>query len=99
VEGNSLLITDSTGNTVKVTTNDASQITKTSAGTLADVHPGDVVVITGTKAADGSTTASAISVGGATGFGGGGFGGGGGGGAGAAAGGGGRGGAGAAAGG
>jgi hypothetical protein len=67
VEGTSLLITDSTGNTVKVSTTPASQISKTSAGTLADIHPGDVVVIAGTKAADGSTAATSISLGGATG--------------------------------
>ena len=64
VEGTSLLITDSTGNTVKVTTIAASRITKTDAATIADIHPGDVVVIIGTKAADGTTAATAITLGG-----------------------------------
>jgi hypothetical protein len=80
VEGGSLLITDATGNTIKVSTSPSSRITKTATANLSDIHPGDTVVITGTTQPDGTTAATAITIGGAPGGGGGfgGFGGGGG---------------------
>jgi hypothetical protein len=75
VEGNDLLVTDATGNTIKVSTSSSSRITKTATAGVSDIHPGDTVVITGTQQADGTTAASAITIGGANGGGGGGFGG------------------------
>lgn len=87
IEGSDLLITDATGNTIKVSTSPSSTITKTDAASVSDIHPGDTLVITGTQQPDGSTAATSIIVGGASGPGGGGFFGGGGGGGGGAGGG------------
>ncbi len=75
VEGSSLLITDATGNTIKVSTTSSSRITKSATASLSDIHPGDTVVITGTTQPDGTTAATAITIGSAPGGGGGGFGG------------------------
>src|SRR5438876_442356 len=44
IEGTSLLITDASGNTIKVTTTPSSRVTKTDTGSLSDIHPGDTVV-------------------------------------------------------
>ncbi|HSS10701.1 MAG TPA: hypothetical protein VLL25_12500 [Acidimicrobiales bacterium] len=98
IEGSTVYLTDNSGNLIKVTTTPSSAITKTVSGTLADLQPGQTVVVQGSKAADGSTTARSITIagsglsglgGGGGGGGGAGGGGGGGGGAGAAGGGGG----------
>jgi hypothetical protein len=59
-------VTDNTGNTIKVTTSPASRITKTDTAAVTDIHPGDVVIIQGAKAADGSTAATTITLGGGT---------------------------------
>jgi hypothetical protein len=84
VEGPIVYVTDSSGNLVKVTTNPSSTVTKTVSGTVGDLQPGQTVVVQGSKAADGSTTARSITIAPAgSGFGAGGrFGGGGGGGSG-----------------
>ena len=62
IKGTTLYVTDSTGNTVMVHTAADSRVTKSVAGTLKAVHPGDVVSVTGAQAADGSYTARAISI-------------------------------------
>ncbi len=90
IDGSTLYVTDATGNTVAVTTTDSSTVNKTDKGAVADIHPGDTVVVQGAKNPDGTTTAQSVTIG-APGTGTGGFagssrggGGGGGGGAGAA---------------
>ena len=62
IEGSTVYLTDSSGNLVKVTANPSSTVTKTVGGTLADLQPGQTVVVQGSKAADGSTTARSITI-------------------------------------
>jgi hypothetical protein len=81
IQGSTIYLTDASGNLIKITTTPASTVRKTDSGTLADIKPGQTVIVTGAKAADGSTTARTITISPAGGGGFGGFGGGGGGGA------------------
>jgi len=71
VDGTNVYVADSAGNTVKVLTTPESRVTRTVTGTVADLKPGDAVVVTGAAAADGTVTATAVTTGGAGGFGGG----------------------------
>jgi hypothetical protein len=66
IKGTTLYVTEATGNTVLVHTAPASRVTKTVAGTIQTIHPGDSVAVTGTAAANGSVTAASIAVTGAT---------------------------------
>ncbi len=76
-------MTTAQGSTVTIVTSPSTVVTKTVAGTLGDLIPGQALVVTGSQNADGTYTATRIVIGGATfgGFFGGGGGGGGGGGA------------------
>src|SRR5437868_6021294 len=65
IKGSTLYVTDASGNTVKIATSAASQVTKTVKGSVEDVHPGDSVVLTGTKRSNGTIDARSISLGGA----------------------------------
>jgi hypothetical protein len=91
--GNTLYVTNSSGNLVKVTVSSTTTVDRNAASTLSGLKPGDTVTVQGPTAKNGSVTAASISATAkgvtVTGGGGGGFGGfgGGGGGAGAAAGG------------
>ncbi len=69
IKGSTLYVTDTSGNTVKVSTSAASQVTKTVTGTVKDVHPGDTVVIRGATKKNGTIAASSISLGGGGGLG------------------------------
>jgi hypothetical protein len=80
IQGSTIYLTDASGNLIKIITTPASTVRKTDTGTLADIKPGQTVLVTGAKAADGSTTARSITISPAGGGGFGGFGGGGGGG-------------------
>jgi hypothetical protein len=73
IKGSTLYVTDTGGNTVKVTTSAAARISKTVSTNLQAIHPGDTVVVGGTQQKNGDVAADTISVGAA----GGGFGGGG----------------------
>lgn len=66
IEGSTLYVTSATGNTVLVHTTASSRVTKTVQGTVQTIHPGDVVVVVGTQAKNGSYTASSIAIGGAS---------------------------------
>ncbi len=70
IKGSTLYITDTTGNTIKVTTSAASQVSRTVSGTVKNVRPGDSVVVRGTTQKNGTVAASSISLGGAGGAGG-----------------------------
>ena len=70
IKGSTLYITDTSGNTVKVTTSAASQVSRTVSGTVKNVRPGDSVVVRGTTQKNGTVAASSISLGGAGGSGG-----------------------------
>ena len=87
VQGHTLYVTTAQGNTVKVKVPTGASVTRTVNGSVKNVHPGETVVVQGTKASDGSVTASSVQDTGTRGGGGafGGFAGGGGGGGGASA--------------
>jgi hypothetical protein len=68
VKGRTLYVTDTGGNTVKVTVPKGIRLTKSVSTGLNGVRPGDDVVVRGRQAADGAVTASSVSVGGAGGF-------------------------------
>ena len=63
IKGTTLYVTDLTGNTVKVRTAPGMQVSKTVSTTVKGIHPGDSVVVRGTKQKDGSTKASSVSIG------------------------------------
>jgi hypothetical protein len=84
--GSTLYVKDSDGNTVRVKTTSHSKINRTATASVGAIHPGDTVIVQGTKSSGGTITATqvnATSSAAASGlaglFGGGGFGGGGGG--------------------
>jgi hypothetical protein len=62
VRGNTLYVTDSEGNTVKVSAAAGSKVTKTVSTKASSIHPGATVVVLGSKAKNGSISASSISV-------------------------------------
>jgi len=66
VDGANVYITDTSGNVVKVSTNAASQIEKTTASTVKQIAPGDTVLVRGTQNADGSYTATSVTDSGAS---------------------------------
>jgi hypothetical protein len=73
IQGSTIYLTDASGNLIKITTTPASTIRKTDPGTMADIKLGQSLIVTGAKAADGSTAARSITI--STGGPGGGFGG------------------------
>ena len=92
--GSTLYVKDSDGNTVRVKTTRNSKINRTATASAGAIHPGDTVVVQGTKSSSGTITATQINatssaaasgLAGLFGGGGGGLGGGGGGGSGGAA--------------
>ena len=62
IKGSSLYVTDSSGNTALVKTSASSRVTKTVASSVRGIRPGAVVTVIGSKAKDGSYTATSISV-------------------------------------
>jgi len=62
VRGSTLYVTDSQGNTVKVKAAAGSKVTKTVGTKASSIHPGATVVVLGSKAKNGSISASSISV-------------------------------------
>lgn len=60
--GKSLYVTDGEGNTVKVTTSDATSVSRTVTGRVSSIHPGETVTVAGTTGSDGSIAAESISV-------------------------------------
>ena len=65
IKGSVIYVSDTDGNTVKVKTTAASRLTKTVAAKLKEIRPGDTLVVVGTTA-NGTVTASTISIGGAS---------------------------------
>jgi hypothetical protein len=79
VDGRTLYVKGADGTTVKVKTTSGSKVTRNAKSQTRAVHPGDTVVVTGTRAKSGTmtaaqvtATASGVSAGGFGGFGGGG---------------------------
>jgi len=61
VNGRSLYVTDSTGNTVKVKLSSATKVTKSLGVSRSSLHPGDAVVIRGLKNSSGTLIATSVS--------------------------------------
>ncbi len=62
ISGSTLYVTNAEGNTVKVTTSPASSITKTVKSDVHGIHPGETVIVRGTKGSGGAVSAESISV-------------------------------------
>jgi hypothetical protein len=75
ISGDTLYVTTTEGNTVKVKTSPASTVTKTVKTSAKGIHPGETVLITGASGANGAITAESIRVGASGASGGGGLGG------------------------
>lgn len=67
VDGKFIYVSDSSGNIVKVQTDDTTTINVSETGKPTDLHPGDTVVVRGTTGADGSVTATTVTEGQGTG--------------------------------
>jgi uncharacterized protein DUF5666 len=61
VNGNTLYLTDTTGNTVKVTLSSSTKLTKSQSTSRSALHPGDSVVIQGVKNSNGTVVATSVS--------------------------------------
>lgn len=61
VSGNALLVTDTTGNTVKVTLSSATKVTKNITVGKKAVRPGDLVAVSGAKSSNGTISATTVS--------------------------------------
>ena len=59
-DGSTLYVEDSSGNTVKVKTTSNSKVTRAASSSTGAIHPGDSVVIQGTKSSSGVVTATQI---------------------------------------
>jgi hypothetical protein len=63
LEGNTLYVTNSEGNTVKVDTSTITTVTKTVKAKVKGIFPGETVTVTGSPGAGGAVKAESISVG------------------------------------
>jgi hypothetical protein len=61
--GSTLYVTNTEGNTVKVTTSAATSVTKTVKASVSSIHPGETVTVTGPSGSGGSLSAESISAG------------------------------------
>ncbi len=62
ISGRTLYVTNAEGNTIKVTASPAATITKTVKTDAHGIHPGETVVVRGTKDSSGAVSAESISV-------------------------------------
>jgi hypothetical protein len=60
VDGKTLYVTDSSGNTIRVKTSSSSKVTRTAVSKATDVHPGDTVVVQGSRSSSGTVTATSV---------------------------------------
>jgi hypothetical protein len=63
VSGNTLYVTTTQGNTVKVSAAAGAKVTKTVSTQAKSIHPGETVVVLGSKGTNGSVSATSITVG------------------------------------
>jgi hypothetical protein len=61
VNGKTIYLTDTTGNTVKVTLSSSTKLTKSLGVSKSSLHPGDSVVIQGVKNSTGTLVATSVS--------------------------------------
>jgi hypothetical protein len=64
IQGTTLYVRDTQGNTVKVTTSPASTVTKSVKASTKSIHPGETVIVTGSAGKGGVVSAESIRVGG-----------------------------------
>jgi hypothetical protein len=67
VHGATLYVTNTEGNTMKVSTSEASTVSKTVKASVRQIHPGETVTVIGEKGTGGAIVARSISVGSAAG--------------------------------
>jgi hypothetical protein len=60
VDGKTLYVTDSSGATVRVKTTSNSKVSRTAVAKVGQVHPGDTVIVQGTKSSSGTVTATSV---------------------------------------
>jgi uncharacterized protein DUF5666 len=58
--GSTLYVKDGNGNTVRVKTTSHSKINRTATASAGAIHPGDTVIVQGTKSSNGTITATQI---------------------------------------
>ena len=63
LDGSTLYVTNSEGNTVKVQTSAGTTVNKTVKSTVKEIHPGETVTVTGATGSNGAITAESISAG------------------------------------
>jgi DNA-binding beta-propeller fold protein YncE len=63
LDGSTLYVTNSEGNTIKVKTSPATSVNKTVTSSVKGIHPGETVTITGSTGSNGAVSAESISVG------------------------------------
>jgi hypothetical protein len=63
LSGNTLYVTNSEGNTVKVNTSPKTSVTKTVKTKLKGIYPGETVTVTGATGTNGTVSAESVSVG------------------------------------
>jgi hypothetical protein len=59
-KGSTLYVKDSDGNTIRVKTTSHSKINRTASTTAGAIHPGDTVIVQGSKSSSGTVTATQI---------------------------------------
>jgi hypothetical protein len=62
ISGSTLYVTNTEGDTVKVTTSPAASITKTVKTDVHGIHPGETVIVRGAKGSNGAVSAESVSV-------------------------------------
>ena len=60
VDGKTLYVTDSSGATIRIRTTSNSKIARTAVSKAGAVHPGDTVIVQGTKSSSGTVTATSV---------------------------------------
>jgi hypothetical protein len=60
VNGKTLYVTNSSGATIRVKTTSNSKIARTAVAKVGEVHPGDTVIVQGTKSSSGTVTATSV---------------------------------------
>jgi Domain of unknown function (DUF5666) len=60
VNGKTLYVTDTSGNTVKVKLTPSTKITKTQSAGRKAIRPGDTIIVTGAPSSGGATTAASV---------------------------------------
>lgn len=63
LDGSTVYVTNSEGNTVKVITSDATSVSKTVKSSVSDIRPGETVTVRGATGSGGSITAESLTVG------------------------------------